>query len=55
MTQEERDETIEMIYGCLDSIITDVDRMTSGNFMHNKNSIKFSAQIAINSLKKLGI
>ena len=40
---------IEEIYSHLDSIKDTADRMTSGNFMHNKAAIKFSA----NTIKKL--
>ena len=43
------------IFGHLEGIIDSVDRMTSGNFMHNKNAIKFSAKIVIDRLHSLGI
>ena len=43
------------IFGHLESIINGVDRMTSGNFMHNKNAIKLSAKIIIDRLHSLGI
>lgn len=43
------------IYAHLESIIDDADRMTSGNFMHNKASIKLSAKIVIDRLQELGI
>ena len=43
------------IFGHLESIINGADRMTSGNFMHNKNAIKLSAEIIIDRLHRLGI
>lgn len=43
------------IFGHLESIINGADRMTSGNFMHNKNAIKLSAKIIIDRLHSLGI
>ena len=43
------------IFGHLESIIDGADRMTSGNFMHNKNAIKLSAKIIIDRLHSLGI
>lgn len=43
------------IYAHLESIIEDADRMTSGNFMHNRAAIKLSAKIVINRLLKIGI
>ena len=43
------------IFGHLESIINDADRMTGGNFMHNKNAIKLSAEIIIDRLHGLGI
>lgn len=53
MTEQEL--IIEEMYSHLDGIIKKVERMTSGNFMHNKMSIKLSASIVIDRLKKLGI
>lgn len=43
------------IFGHLEGIINNADRMTSGNFMHNKNAIKLSAKIIIDRLHSLGI
>ena len=43
------------IFGHLEGIINNADRMTSGNFMHNRASIKLSAKIIIDRLHKLGI
>ena len=45
MEEQEKIEYIEEILSHIEGIIENVDRMTSGNFMHNKNSIKFSAKI----------
>jgi len=39
----------------LQGIVDNAERMTSGNFMHNKNSIKLSAEIVRQRLEKLGI
>ena len=38
--QKEVNELMEEILNHLDGILEDVGRMTSGNFMHNKNSVK---------------
>lgn len=43
------------IFGHLEGIINDAERMTSGNFMHHMASIKLSAKIVIDRLKELGI
>ena len=43
------------IFGHLEGIIDSVDRMTSGNFMHNRASIKLSAKIIIDRLHSMGI
>ena len=45
-------ENLKEIILHLDGIINDVDRMTSGNFMHNKNSIKLRAKIIKGLLEK---
>ena len=45
---------IEEIYGHLEGILDDVDRMTSGNFMHNKYSIKFHAKMIKDVLNLMG-
>ena len=55
MTQEDRKETIEEIYAHLESIVSTAERMTSGNFMHHKNSVRFSANVVIDRLKFLGL
>lgn len=39
----------------LQGIVDNVERMTSGNFMHNKNAIKLSAEIVRHRLEKFGI
>ena len=43
------------IHAHLEGIINDAERMTSGNFMHNRAAIKLSAKIVIDRLLKLGI
>ena len=45
-------EHTEEIINHIDGIMDDVDRMTSGNFMHNKNSIRFHAKIIKQLLKE---
>ena len=51
----ERELSIREIYGHLDGIIQNMDRMTSGNFMHNKAATKLSVNIIKNRLESLGI
>ena len=48
-------EYIEEVYSHLDSIKDTADRMTSGNFMHNKAAIKFSANTIVEVLELMGI
>lgn len=43
------------IFGHLESIIDGADRMTSGNFMHNRSAIRLSAKIIIDRLHSMGI
>jgi hypothetical protein len=45
-------ENLKEIILHLGGIINDVDRMTSANFMHNKNSIKLRAKIIKGLLEK---
>ena len=45
----------EEIYSHLDSIKDTADRMTSGNFMHNRAAIKFSANTIAKVLELMGI
>ena len=42
------------IFGHLESIINGAERMTSGNFMHNKANIKLCAKNVISALNRLG-
>ncbi len=51
----DREYAIFEIYGHIESIINNCDRMTSGNFMHNKNSCKLSAKIIKDRLEFLGL
>ena len=51
----ERELAIHEIYSHIEGIIDNCDRMTSGNFMHNKNSCKLSAKIIKNRLEFLGL
>ena len=48
-------ELIEEVYSHLDSIKDITERMTSGNFMHNKAAIKFSADTIAKVLELMGI
>lgn len=48
-------EYFEEIYSHLDSIKDTADRMTSGNFMHNKAAIKFSANTIAKVLELMGL
>jgi len=49
------EEYIEEIQSHIDGIRDKVDRMTSGNFMHSKAAIRFSANTIENVLKLMGI
>ena len=48
-------EYTEEIYSHLDSIKDTADRMTSGNFMHNRAAIKFSANTIAKVLELMGL
>ena len=48
-------EYIEEVYSHLDSIKDTADRMTSGNFMHNRAAIKFSANTIAKVLELMGL
>lgn len=48
-----RELAIEEIFSHLDDIIERSERMTSGNFMHNKNANKLSANIIKNRIEFL--
>ena len=49
------EEYAEEVYSHLDSIKDTANRMTSGNFMHNKAAIKFSANTIANVLELMGL
>ena len=51
----DRELSIYEIYCHLDGIIENCNRMTSGNFMHNKNACRLAANIIKNRLQYLGI
>ena len=51
----DRELAIHEIFAHLDGIEENCKRMTSGNFMHNKNACKFSAMIIRNRLNAIGI
>lgn len=51
----EKDAVKDEICAHLEGIIKVADRMTSGNFMHNRASLKLSAQIVLDRLQELGI
>ena len=48
-------EYTEEIYSHLDDIKDTADRMTSGNFMHNRAAIKFSANTIAKVLELMGL
>lgn len=48
-------ELVEEVYSHLDSIKGIADRMTSGNFMHNRAAIKFSANTIAKVLELMGL
>ena len=48
-------ELVEEVYSHLDSIKDTADRMTSGNFMHNRAAIKFSANTIAKVLELIGL
>lgn len=48
-------ELTEEVYSHIDSIKDTADRMTSGNFMHNKAAIKFSANTIAKVLELMGL
>jgi len=48
-------ELVEEVYSHLDSIKDTTDRMTSGNFMHNRATIKFSANTIAKVLELIGL
>ena len=48
-------ELVEEAYSHLDSIKDTADRMTSGNFMHNRAAIKFSANTIAKVLELIGL
>ena len=48
-------EYTDEIYSHIDSIKDTADRMTSGNFMHNRAAIKFSANTIAKVLELMGL
>ena len=48
-------ELVEEVYSQIDGIKDTADRMTSGNFMHNKAAIKFSANTIAKVLELIGL
>lgn len=55
MTEEDKKSTINEIYAHLRGIKNNIDRMTSGNYMHNTASIKLSVDIIEQRLQKIGL
>lgn len=51
----EKELAIHEIFAHLDGIINNCERMTSGNFMHNKNACSLSAKIIKDRLIAIGI
>lgn len=49
-----RELDIRIVFTNLESIINGAERMTSGNFMHNKANIKLCAKNVISALNRLG-
>lgn len=47
-------ELVEEVYSHIDNIKDTADRMTSGNFMHNRAAIKFSANTIAKVLELIG-
>lgn len=48
-------ELVEEVHSHIDSIKDTADRMTSGNFMHNKAAINFSANTIAKVLELMGL
>ena len=48
-------ELVDEVYSHIDSIKDTADRMTSGNFMHNRAAIKFSANTIAKVLELIGL
>ena len=48
-------ELVEEVYSHIDGIKDTADRMTSGNFMHNRAAIKFSANTIAKVLELIGL
>lgn len=48
-------ELVEEIYSHIDGIKDTADRMTSGNFMHHRAAIKFSANVIEKVLDLIGL
>ena len=55
MPEKEIQAITEIITANLDGIYRDVERMTSGNFMHNKYSIRVHAGLIKGELKRIGL
>ena len=48
-------ELVKEVYSHIDSIKNTADKMTSGNFMHNRAAIKFSANTIAKVLELIGL
>lgn len=51
----ERELDIRIAHSNLDDIMNECDRMTTGNFMHHRASIKLMAKNVKSALLRLGI
>ena len=51
----DRELDICIVYSSLDDIINNCERMSSGNFMHNRAAIMLMAKNAKSALLRLGI
>lgn len=55
MSEKEIQTIAEIITANLNGIFCDVEHMTSGNFMHNKYSIRVHAGLIKGELKRIGL
>ena len=46
---------VRIIYSCMDDIVSNLERMTSGNFMHNKMNCIYLAKQVRQAVERLGI
>lgn len=51
----DRELDIRIVFSGLEGIENSAERMTSGNFMHNRANIKLTVHNIVNALHRLGI